>query len=213
MQIRSARLLVGLGLTSGIFAGTLVAPEAARSPYPQPCSVTFLDRVGDKITSDNQGSYKDAALGGDSSISCQVGGVNSDSVKLVLSTPKKGVQRRFWGTYDDPLDAGSPTGSFTDGSYLIIEHVALMPSGTSRQAGAHFRFNGSWFFNWCGLLDGACANFPGSDTVWVTHDSSRHWDVSTDAPGGDVAALQDGATNSYRYHMPFRLSIDCPGCP
>jgi hypothetical protein len=213
MRIGTSSSLVGVAVAAAVLAGR-ASPEAAKPVYPQACSVTFMDRVGDTITSDNQGAYKDASLlGGDASISCQVAGVNSDSIKLLLSTPRKGTPRRFWGTYDDPVVGGSPTGTFTDGSYVIIEHVALMPVGTAQQAEAHFRFNGSWFFNWCGLLQGACANYPGSDTVWVSHDTNRHWDVSTDAPGGDVASLQDGATNSYRYHMPLRLSVDCPGCP
>lgn len=191
------------------------APEAAKPMYPQPCGMTFLDRVGDNIFSDSLGAYKDGALpGGDKNISCQVGGVNSDSIKLLLSTPRTGAPRRFRGDYTNPVSGGSPTGTFDDGSYLIIEHVALMGVGASRTAGAHFRFHSaSWFFNWCGLLQGACANYPGSDVVWVTRDARNHWDVTTDAPGGDIAQLQDGVTNSYFYHMPFRLSIDCPTCP
>jgi hypothetical protein len=210
--ILSASVLTVLGVIAAA-----PAPEAARSPYPQACGMTFFDRVGDKIYSDNGGAYRDGSLPlGDKTISCQVGGPNSDSVKLLLSIPnaKSTTRRTFRGDYTNPSSSGSPTGTFNDGDYLILEHIALMSVGTSTTAGAHFRFHsGSWFFNWCGLLQGACANYPGSDVVWVTHDARNHWDVTTDAPGGDIAQLQDGGTTLNFYHMPFRLSVDCPGCP
>jgi hypothetical protein len=219
----SLRGTTGAFLLIAVLIGMNRAPEAAKSPYPQPCSVTFQDRVGDKIYSDSQGAYVDGTLpGGNGTISCQVGGTNSDGIKLILSSPsgKNAPARRwFWGAYDDPL-TGGPTGSFTDGSYIIIEHVAYMPIGASGQgAGVHFRFhNGSWFFNWCGLLEGACANYPASDYAWVTHGTNRQWDVTANfssgyQASGDIAQLQDGITNSYAYHMPFELLIDCPGCP
>jgi hypothetical protein len=210
--------------------------KGARSPYPQPCSVTFLDRgvtynaippttTGDRIYSDNVSQqYVDGALpGGDQSVSCQVGsttsGANGDYVKLLLSAPTKHnpVQRWFWGDYTSPVIPGAPTGTFTDGAYLILDNIAYMRVGTSQAADAHFRFNGNWFLNWCGASQGACANYPGSNAVWVTHSSSRSWDVTTDATSdpsvGDIAQLQDGITNSNFYHVPFKLSIDCPGCP
>lgn len=218
MGMRVQNSLVGLGLASAIVLGGRVAPEAAKPASPRPCSLTFLDRVGDKITSDNKGAYKDGTLaGGDSTVSCQVGGGNSDSIKLVLSAPsRKGTPRSFWGDYTNPVVVGDSTGTFKDGSYIIVEHVAQMAVGATQLAGAHFRFNGSWFFNWC---VGPCGNQSGSDTVWVTAaysnsttQTGRSWNLSTDVPGGDVAQFQDGDTNSHFYHMPFKLEIDCPGC-
>jgi hypothetical protein len=229
--------LVGYVATVAMLALFSMRPDAAkaaRSPYPQPCSVTLLDRgvtygtippttTGDRIYSDDLSQqYVDGTLlGGDPTVSCQVGsasGTNRD-VKLVLSAPKHTTVRRwFWGDFTSPVLSGSPTGTFTDGGYLIVENIALMGVGTSKAADAHFRFNGSWFFNWCGAAEGGCANYPGSNAVWVTHASSSSWDVATDATPsdlsvGDVAQLQDGITNSNFYHVPFKLSIYCPGCP
>jgi hypothetical protein len=142
--------IVGSALTLAGLLVTYRTPnvEAAKSPYPQPCTVTFLDRgvtyqpvstTGDRIYSDNVSQqYIDGALtGGDKTVSCQVGGVNSDSVKLLLSSPAKPTTTRrwFWGDYTLPVFSGEPTDTFTDGSYLIIEHIATMGVGTS-QAGS-----------------------------------------------------------------------------
>lgn len=192
-------------------------PEAAKSLYPQACSVTFTDNNVNRIHSDARGPYTDAAYplgGGDAAVSCQVAGINSDSIKLSLNLPKSNrlPRRTFVADYLDAITAGALIGTRSDGNYLIIEHVGLMSAGTTT-ANAHFGFNsGTWFFNWCGVSQGGCQNFPGSDAVAVTRTSATHWDVTTDSPGGDVAQLQDGVTNSFLYHMPFQLSIDCPGC-
>src|SRR5262252_6788496 len=74
------------------------------------CGITFADRPGDKITSDNLGAYTDD--GQSFSISCAVGGGNN----IVLSLGQN-TSRRFWGDYSG-LVVGSafvpnpPTGAF-----------------------------------------------------------------------------------------------------
>jgi len=206
--------VVGWVLVLLFFPVMGAATKAAKPVASQPCSLTFIPRAGDTITSDGK-SYIDATLpNGDSSVSCQVSGGNTDSIKLVLSAPKRGTPRSFSVKYNP--DPNAPAVTFTDGSYIIIQHATQIAVGTSQLAGAHFRFNGSWFFNWCLLMEGPCAS---SDAVSVTASYSnntshtgRYWEVSTDAPGGDIAQLQDGITNSFFYQMPFKLVIDCPGC-
>ena len=118
------------------------ATKAAKPVASQPCSLTFIPRAGDKITSDG-GSYIDATLpNGDSRVSCQVSGGNTDSIKLVLSAPKRGTPRNLSVKYNP--DPNAPAVTFTDGSYIIIQHATQIAVGTSQLAGAHFRFNGSW---------------------------------------------------------------------
>ena len=191
-----------------------VAGAAAKPASSQPCSVTISDDPTlFKITSDHNGSYVDGYPG----VSCQVGGASNYDVRLVLSSPKRGSSpRAFWGDYSNQETTGGPTGTFADGHYLIINDIANMPIPSAMTGHAHFRFhNDSWFFNWCG---GMCLNYPGlSDAVWVSRTSATHWDVSTEAhtfteQSGDLAELQDNDTNSYSYHMPFHLTIDCATC-
>ena len=57
----------------------------------------------------------------------------------------------------------------------------------------------------------------GNTAVKLLRTSATHWDVSTEAhtfteQSGDLAELQDNDTNSYSYHMPFHLTIDCATC-
>ena len=209
--------IVGLGMMH------LALEAAAQAP---PCSVTFTDRSGDKITSDNQGAYTD----GTARVRCQVGGPNSTNIALNLgSTNFRQATRQFWGDYSglvlgSAVVSNPPTGTYKDGWYLTIQKIANMVVGTTKITHAHFTFaNGR--FHWCGPSDVdeiPCGSYiPGSMAVFVTRTSLRNWLVTTDPPSvpsfvGDVAVLGDSGSSGSSialYHMPFQLTIDCPTCP
>src|SRR5262245_8683208 len=100
------------------------------------CSLTFADRLGDKITSDQQGAYADDGKG--QGVNCAVGSSNN----IVLGLGPK-TSRRFRGDYSG-IVAGSafvpdpPTGTFADGFLVNIHHVANMAVGTTKLTQAHF---------------------------------------------------------------------------
>jgi len=111
------------------------------------CRVTFSDQSTYKITSDHHvpPTYTD----GVDSVSCQVGGPNSENIDLVLSS--KHTTRRISGLFTAPVLPTDPSYGLITSNYMTIQQVAHMTPGTTKMTNAHYLFNGnSWSLNWCG---------------------------------------------------------------
>jgi hypothetical protein len=219
--VLSGLMLVIAGVLLGHF--TLEA-KAQKSRYP--CTVQFIDRAGDKVTSDG-GPYVDGQTG----VSCEF---NSANLVLNLSSkPGRPSPRTMYATFSDPV-AGWPALGTLRAEFMTVLKVTRMEAGTVAATDAHFRLsNGTYSLNWCGTsgwqAGSPCATQDPSresNAVVVQRRSApnqAYWDVTTDlwafgsndSSVGDVASLFQYSTSTAIgwYHMPFQLLVYCPTCP
>jgi len=180
-----------------------------------PATVTFSDRLDDKITSDylatGNHSYID---GGAGKLECGFHTVTNDLVMRARTGPSP----RYLAFAFTPIaPPGAPAGSLQEhGLFMNIRNVLTMPTGTAKSTLAifgtelgSFRFDPAW-------VDSSSY----ATQVFVSRSGSQ-WTVTSDAgtpPGpGDVAGLTKPKGNTTLlvglYHLPFQITVSCPTCP
>ncbi|MBP1598275.1 MAG: hypothetical protein H6Q05_3652 [Acidobacteria bacterium] len=191
------------------------AAQGKPAPGPGPTSMYFSNRDGDKIRGDNDinGPY----VNGVRNVKCVVyqGGYESNEFLLNLyksSNPKRYVQYDFDTPAEcNPLEGG--IGSVRDTGFLRVVHVGDAPVGVPVAR------NSVFYSPTVGYINGAAE--PCNAAAVVLRLDRYNWIVSTDqtygsplpnfvgnlVPIGDIRVI-----NTYTYHMPWEMHINCPSC-
>jgi len=181
-----------------------------------PATVTFSDRLGDKITSDYLTTGNHSYTNGGSA-KLEVG-FYEVSADLVLKQLVGNLPRFLAISFAPITPPGAPSGSLRERNiFMNIHGILTIPPGTARNARTDintavgtFKHNPNW------------VDTTAYATEVLVSRTGNVWTVTADPnpiPGapGDVAGLvkTKGFTETLvgLYHMPFQITVTCPTCP
>jgi len=193
MMIRGGTAMVAMLVAFG-FAGVNAAPQGHKV-YWVPAEVTFADGAGDAITSDGGGTY----------LGAQLFTLSNQDLALNLSGGTRSLNFDLNGLISGD---GAPTGTLADQAKMNIVNIGGMGIGATKMTRAIFN-------TVTGQVNFDQAADAQTVSVSVTRVDQQTWTVSTD--GGDTAVLVRAAkanktTKVGYYHLPFHLTVVCPGC-
>jgi len=195
----SKRPLVIAALVLCIGASTSVlAQQGKGKPAPNdvlyPTTLTFSDRFGDAITSDDAGTYVN---GGQIEL-----GFHSLTNDLVM----RGQSGTRFVTFDSTkqVTTGGPEAITNEFDvFMNIDGILNMLPNSSRTT--YGRVSGLRFNQ---------PKYAGTSSVDVSRDSAGVWTVTDD--GADIAALVQVVRGKEKvmghYYMPFQITAVCPTC-
>jgi hypothetical protein len=190
---------------------------AANTFYP--ATLTFSDRVDDKITSDylvtGKHTYEN---GGPDKLECGFWVLPNND--FVLRAPAGGTAKlpRFVAFSLTPITPpNAPAGSLEQRDiFMNIRDILTLPNGTAKTTIAIF----GTAFGSLKLTPSWVDTSTYATEVFVSR-TGTEWTVTADPgvpPGpGDVAALTKVKSNKEQlvglYHVPFQITVTCPTCP
>lgn len=199
---RLSAILLGVAALLAVSATVLEAVKKPPSQSTVPMTATFVDNLGDRITSDGLGTYTDG-MGG-------VKALIDASGNFDLQVPEqRQLKLDFAAPASPDADAPFPTGS--EAGYIStgcggFEDMAIGESVRSRLA-INFTYGGQ---NWFIRFDPA--QYPDTSNVLVTRTADDTWEIK--AGPDDIAKLlsmpikgRPVTTEHGNFFLPFKLVV------
>ena len=184
-------------------------------------TVTFSDRVDDKITSDYQSTGNHAYVnGGTAKLECGFWQQSGDFVLRRVNGPAPKNPRYLAFSLTPITPSTAPSGSITQSDvFMNIRDILTLPRGSAKNAIALFTTAFGELMLTSNPMWIDTSIYPSLVDVYRTGNT---WiitaDPNTPPPGpGDVAAITKVKSNKEQlvglYHTPFQVTVTCPTCP